>query len=194
MGAAVAVVTARFARTQEPESNLPLPRRETFESGDFIWPKKPGAYVPYNSASENSVNQDEQRWLREREAFLERVQREPTYLTQQDIENIRQLTYREFYARYAGDQTPGVPGNYSTGGGIYVGHVGILEIDDKNEAWVVEALGGQGVVRSKYDQWIKSRPDEIVWHGRVRDLDKASRAKIVDEAKKFLGRPYNFWN
>src|SRR5262249_9633198 len=81
-----------------------------------------------------------------------------------------------------------------SGGGIYVGHVGLVEIDGDRVPWVIEALMANGVVRSKYDDWLRGRPGEIVWHGRVRQLDATQRAAIAIEAKKHLGKPYNFWN
>ena len=173
---------------------LPLPNKDSFESGDFVWPKKPGAYVPYNSGAHSDAAVDEQRWMSERRTFLERAAQKGKYFTDKDLSAIRQLTYREFYARYAGDQSPGVPGTYTSGAGIYVGHVGVLEKDQQNEVWVVEALMGKGVVRTKYQEWIRQRPGEIVWHGRVRDIDASKRASIVQECKKQLGKPYDFWN
>jgi len=75
-----------------------------------------------------------------------------------------------------------------------VGHVGVIEVDDSNVPWVIEALLATGVVRSRYDQWIAGRPGEIVWHGRIRELPLGDRARIAFEAKRYLSRPYDFWN
>src|SRR5690606_3158393 len=41
----IAHPTQLFAQST---SDLPLPPEENFESGDFLWPKRPGAYVPYS--------------------------------------------------------------------------------------------------------------------------------------------------
>jgi uncharacterized protein YycO len=60
--------------------------------------------------------------------------------------------------------------------------------------WVIEALAESGVVRHKYDDWLRKRPGEIVWHGRVRELSKTARGQIPIESAKYLGRPYDFWN
>ena len=87
-----------------------------------------------------------------------------------------------------------VPGLYSSGGGIYVGHVAIVEIDQAGNPWVIEALLDHGVVRTPYAQWLTSRPGEIVWHGRVRDIPADQLAQIAIESKKYIGRPYDFWN
>ena len=93
-----------------------------------------------------------------------------------------------------GDQKPGVTGVYLSGSGIYVGHVGILDIDAAGTPWVTEALSRQGVITQSYAAWLKSRPGEIVWHGRVRGVDAAQRARIAAESKKHVGKPYKFWN
>jgi Permuted papain-like amidase enzyme, YaeF/YiiX, C92 family len=175
-------------------SGLPLPNKSTFESGDFVWPKKPGKYVPYRNDVDASPDEERQRWQAEKEAFVKNIRANPSYFSDADITELENMTFREFYSRYAGDQKPGVPGAYSTGAGIYVGHVGIIEVDSNKIPWIVEALMTRGVVRTTYDDWIASRPGEIVWHGRVRDLGAEDRAKIVSDAKKYLGRPYYFWN
>jgi Permuted papain-like amidase enzyme, YaeF/YiiX, C92 family len=180
--------------TGSQDRGLPLPNAATFQSGDLVWPKKPGAFVPYRYVSNISADRDAATWYAERDAFLQRLAREPGYFTVQDISELKKLDFREFHARYVGDQKPGIPGAYSTGGGIYVGHVGLIEVDDSTVPWVVEAVLGRGVVRSRYDDWIASRPDEIVWHGRIRDLPAVDRAGVVSESKKYLGRPYDFWN
>jgi len=166
-----------------------------FESGDFVWPKKPGAYVPYNSGSKNSPAQDREQWLQERDAYVAKLVTSPLQetLSQQRIAMLRSMDYREFLAIYAGDQRPGVPGAYS-GGAVYVGHVGIIEMDSNKTRWVIEAIIGKGVIRTTYADWITERSDQVVWLGRLRQLDAVQRAKIVMEAKRELGKPYDFWN
>jgi hypothetical protein len=173
---------------------LPLPNKETFESGDLVWPKKPGTYVPYRNDVYASPEEEQRRWQVEKQAFIKNIRANPTYFSEADIAELENMTFPEFYSRYAGDQKPGVPGTYSTGAGIYVGHVGIVEVDRNKTPWIVEALMTRGVVRTTYDDWIKSRPGEIVWHGRVRDLSPEERGKILAEAKKYLSKPYYFWN
>jgi len=180
---------------QGTDDSLPLPRPESFESGDFLWPKKPGVYVPYNSGGRTITAQDDEaEWEAGKRKFLAKVANDPGYFTSADIATIQGLTYREFYARYAGDQQPDLPGVYSTGSGIYVGHVGIVDIDGDGRPWIIEALMDGGVVRTAYDKWLQSRPGEVVWQGRVREISKQDRRKIVAEALKYLGRPYDFWN
>jgi hypothetical protein len=196
VAASLSLVSARavLAESQAPRE-LPRPDPAAFQTGDFVWPKKPGAYIPYHSGSSNSVVQDREQWLEERDAYIQRAaamsQGDP--LVQQRIATLRDLEYREFLAVYEGAQQPGVPGAYS-GGSVYVGHVGIVEVDRNKTAWIIEALLGKGVVRKTYADWITERSDHVVWLGRLRELDAEQRAKIATEARRYLGRPYDFWN
>jgi Permuted papain-like amidase enzyme, YaeF/YiiX, C92 family len=181
---------------QEPSlTDPPLPNPATFQSGDLLWPKKPGQFVPYRSViAADPVDDEEKRWLQERGEFITRARPGDTYLTSDELGTLETMSFREFYARYAGDQKPGIPGAYSSGNGIYVGHVAILSVDNENVVWVIEALWGKGVVRSSYADWLRLRPGEIVWQGRVRNLDPDQRRVIATESEKYIGRPYDFWN
>ncbi len=183
--------TAAFA---DLRTSNPLPDPKTFESGDLLWPKKPGVYVPYISDSRNDPNEDERQWLAERDKFVSQAPKIAPDLSAADIDYLRSLSFLEFYNRYVGDQVPGTPGVYRSKGGIYVGHVAILDKEPSGQAWVIEAIGGPGVIRQTYADWLKGRPREIVWHGRVGDRTAADRAKIAAAAKKYLGVKYDFWN
>src|SRR5262249_15635968 len=143
--------------------DAPLPDKTTFQSGDLLWPKMPGKYVPYNSGDRSGTDEDQHRWLTERRKFIANIREDRHYFSETDITEIQNLSFREFYARYAGDQKPDVPGLYASGAGIYVGHVGIIDIDSHKVPWVIEALYHHGVVRSQYDDWVSARPGEIVW-------------------------------
>jgi len=175
--------------------DLPRPNPNLFESGDFVWPKKPGAYVPYNSGSKNSPAEDRRQWEEEKDIYLQIASRIPNAdaVTLKRIEILRSIDHREFISIYAGAQQPGVPGVYS-GGSVYVGHVGILDLDNNGTPWVIEALLRQGVVRRKYEDWISDRSEDVVWLGRLRQTGVESRKRVVDEARKHLNKPYNFWN
>jgi Permuted papain-like amidase enzyme, YaeF/YiiX, C92 family len=170
-----------------------LPRSATFESGDFVWPKKPGVFVPYTQGVNRDPKRDQEIWEKEKREFINRAAKD-TYLTERQIDSIRRLDYREFLARYHADQRPDNPGVYSSGGGLYVGHVGIVEVSATGEIDVIEALWDQGVVRQSYKKWLADRAGEIVWHGRLAQRSNADRERISVECTKHIGRPYEFWN
>ena len=173
----------------------PRPDPALFQSGDFVWPKVPGAFVPYDAGSARSAAEDQARWEAERKRYIDALRARPD-LDSTDRERIKvlsQMTYRDFLAVYEGNQTLGVPGAYS-GSGFYVGHVGILDIDSNGKAWVIEAVLGAGVRRVVYDEWLNARPKQMVWLGRLRQLSPQARASIVPEATKYIGKPYDFWN
>jgi hypothetical protein len=176
------------------DSVPPLPRPDMFESGDFVWPKRPGAFVPYKQSHDVTRQTDQEIWEREKVEFLRRSASQGTYLTQDQLSNLRDLDYREFLARYHGDQKPDIPGVYSTAAGLYVGHVGIIDITSNAEINVIEALDDQGVIQQSYTNWLAGRVGQVVWLGRLGKLEKDTRAKISKEAAQYLGRPYDFWN
>lgn len=164
-----------------------------FQSGDFLWPKKPGVFVPYDAGPPRAPDADEAKWNEERDRFIANVATKAPYFTPAQIQNMRNLSYREFYARYAGAGQR-KSATYSSGGPIYVGHVGIVEIDETGVPWVIEALSDRGVIRHTYADWAAERTGDLVWLGRLAKLSPTLRAKIPAEAKKEVGKPYDFWN
>ncbi|WP_081069360.1 YiiX/YebB-like N1pC/P60 family cysteine hydrolase [Burkholderia diffusa] len=174
---------------------IPHPDPALFQSGDFIWPKKPGAYVPYDAGGINDPTGDAAAWRAARDAYVQQLlsRPNPTLLDRQRVETLRDMDFREFIAIYEGAQKPGIPGVYS-GGSFYVGHVAIIDIDPSGEPWVIEALLDSGVVRSTYAKWIANRSDQVVWLGRLTQLDRTQRRSIVLPAAAQIGKPYNFWN
>lgn len=175
-------------------TSTPRPDPVRFEAGDLVWPKKPGAYVPYHAGSENSMTQDRAQWLRERDAYLAELNtRQLDDIDRARGQLLQNMEYREFLSIYEGDQKPGVPGEYS-GGALYVGHIGIIDRDQDGVPHVVEAVLGKGVIRTTYADWLTARPETLVWHGRINGISAADRAKIVTAAKEQLGKPYRFWN
>jgi uncharacterized protein YycO len=174
---------------------LPRPNPALFESGDFIWPKKPGVYVPYNSGSSNSPEQDKEQWIKERDIYLRKNVNSSSDdgILQKRLNILPDMQYSDFLAIYEGDKKLGETGAHSNGS-VYVGHVGILEVDSNKTTWVIEAMLGEGVVRKKYSDWMKKRSDEVFWLGRLKQIDAVRRHKIAVEAKKYLRKPYDFWN
>ena len=181
------------AHSQATES-AQLADSKLFKSGDFIWPKKPRVYVPYISGRPANPATDEVNWLRERDRFIADVTSKAPYLSPPAIDRLRRMSFAEFYAEYIGGQEPDTPGVYPRGDGLYVGHVGIIEVDPSGTPWVIEAVDGPGVFRHTYADWLAGRPGEIVWLGRVTGYSDEERVKISNAAKTQVGKPYNFWN
>lgn len=170
------------------------PDPKLFQTGDLVWPKKPGAYVQYHAGSANSPDEDRKQWLQERDAYLARMNAAKLDdLDRERVKLLQNMEYREFLAVYEGDQAPGVPGAYS-GGAVYVGHVGIIDIDKDGYPYVVEAMLNRGVIRSTYEDWLAARPGHLVWLGRINGISVDDRVKVAAAAKVQLGKPYAFWN
>jgi len=181
---------------QQSARTRPFPESKNLLSGDFIWPKKPDVYVPYNAGRDATYDQEKVEWEKEKRRFIEQIRKDPKSSAEMSeaAKQLENLDFLEFLARYQGDQKPGVPDSFGAGYPIYVGHVGIVYHDKNGEPSVVEALWGKGVVTTTYENWLKGRPGELVWHGRVRDYRDGERARIADYALAYINRPYNFWN
>ncbi|MGR4928240.1 YiiX/YebB-like N1pC/P60 family cysteine hydrolase [Bradyrhizobium sp. CAR08] len=170
-----------------------MPDPMQFQSGDFLWPKKPGVFVPYDAGPPRPVDADKAKWIEERDRFIADVASKAPYFTPAQTERMRKLTYEDFHEKYTGTRKSG-NATYSAGGPIYVGHVAIIDIDQAGAPWIIEALWGKGVIRRPYSDWTTERAGEVVWLGRLAKLSSADRARIPDEARKYIGKPYDFWN
>ncbi|MBQ9352074.1 YiiX/YebB-like N1pC/P60 family cysteine hydrolase [Phyllobacterium sp.] len=135
---------------------------------------------------------DRQKFETEKRAYLEHVAKSDRNFTASREDRFNRLSFEAFAKQYQGSQTLNVE-SLGTGSIVYVGHVAVLEIWD-GKPFVIEAVSGRGVVRQPYENWLASRPGEEVWHGRVADLPQEQCSKIPAEAKKYLGRPYEFFN
>ena len=51
-------------------SSVPVPNPKTLQSGDFVWPKKAGTFVPYDAGPPIDPNADETKWTQERDRFI----------------------------------------------------------------------------------------------------------------------------
>lgn len=171
----------------------PMPDPKQFQSGDFLWPKKPGVFVPYDAGPPRPADADKAKWYEERDRFIANVATKAPYFTPAQTERMRKLTYEQFRAQYTGTRKPG-NATYSVSSPVYVGHVAIIDVDQAGTPWIIEALWGKGVVRRPYSDWTTERAGELVWLGRLAKLSAVDRARISDEARKYVGRPYDFWN
>jgi hypothetical protein len=191
LGLCSLLIAGRTAGAEQQNQYQPDP--STFEAGDLLWPKPPGKVVPYRSGTQADLREERNHWITEKEIFISEAPAKAPHLAPQEIEKLRELTFDQFYEIYAADRNPSGAGTFGLPDGVYVGHVGLIDLEG-GTPWVVEALWGSGVVRMTYDEWLQGRSNELVWHGRLRGYDTADRGKTVAEAKNHLGKPYDFWN
>ncbi len=189
----------------------PHPNPAAFQSGDFLWPAKPGDFIPRYSVRGIAPNEEAVTWEEEKRKFIEdaRASGNPDQLAA--AAQLERLSYDEFQARYfsgGGDAGTRERGLATRGIGIpQVGHVALIEVDDSGAPWVIEAMPKSvhryeslysrfknGVIRTPYTDWIEQHKAYNVWQGRLRNFDKAQRTRIVTEAKPFLGKDYWFWS
>jgi uncharacterized protein YycO len=176
------------------QENPQFPAPNTLQTGDLIWPKKPGAIVPYNSQPGEAQAGEAAQWEGHKQKYLTELRKNPapTDEEKQRYSALQSMTYEDFVEQYlrgteAGRSTAFGTGNFS------VGHVGIVQIQDGTPT-VVEAMIGFGVRRLTYADWTKERPGELVWLARLKDLSAEKRAAVAQIAASYIGRPYHFWN
>jgi acylphosphatase len=189
------------------------PNPKTFETGDIVWPKPPGVFVPYaGTAADRMIVQaqelQEEEWNELRIQFIRAARADtpdvdPEKLAYQrkvaDI--VETMPYTRFFHEYTANVKPDDFQTYGIGQIAYVGHVAIIEVDAATKIpYVIEAVFGPSltckscVQRVTYADWLKARGDILVWHGRVRNVDAGKRAAIATEAKQQLNKPYRFFN
>lgn len=195
VGAAAASLAPQIGFSQPQDVVVPRPNPKSFQNGDLVWPKKPGAYVPYASVPDADYDADKRQWLADRDAYVGRMEKDPTLDEEgrKELDRLRTMEFSEFVVRYEADEQVGVYTPYA-GSGLYVGHVGFIEIDKDSTAWVIEAVLHKGVIRQRYSEWLAGRPGTYVWHGRIRDVNAAQSDQMIAESKKHIGKPYDFWN
>ncbi|MBV8282827.1 MAG: hypothetical protein JO347_12315, partial [Candidatus Eremiobacteraeota bacterium] len=164
------------------------------EAGDLIWPKKPGVIVPYDSRPGQAENSDTARWQKEKEAYLDQLRKKPDPSPEEKerYAALQKMTYEEFTGYYLSDRVPSEPATYGLGN-LDVGHVGIIEIRD-GTPFVVEAMIGYGVRQLSYADWLRDRPGELFWVGRLKCVSPEKRAAVAAKAAEQLGKPYDFWD
>lgn len=186
------LVNAQQAAIERPAASM-------LQNGDLIWPKNPKAIVPYDSSLETKREAVQKQWETERDAFVAQVRKDPapTPAMLQLATNLEALSYSEFSLRYLADTQKSDIEKY---GGIddilSVGHVGIVEVAGDGQRFVIEAVWGDSkkVQRVSYADWLSGRADSWIWVGRLNGVSDATKQKFVEQAKSYLGRPYNFWN
>lgn len=173
---------------------LSNPSADNLEAGDLLWPKPPGALVPFDSRAGAAEASQAAEWEKEKNAYMAKL-RKSSRITPDDqarINALAALDYKKFKSVYLGDADPNTTVDYS-GGFFYVGHVGIVDIE-RGIPFVIEALAGQGVRRVSYADWLSERAGQLVWQARLEGISKERRSAVATTAATYLGRPYDFWN
>lgn len=184
-----------------------FPNPETFQTGDLLWPKRKGAVVPRTRSLRARSNQEGRAWESARQQLL--ADPVAAGLSPEVAERLRSMSYEEFERVYfsasPAEAPASAPSPKSRSLGavrqpISVGHVGLIEVDNRGIPYVVEATptmpdgGPAGVIRTPYADWLKRYADIQVWHGRLRDVDAGIRGRIVEVALSQLAKPYDFFN
>ncbi len=177
------------------------PDPATFQTGDFLWPKEPGAWVPYftdpsavarlrKATPEQAFAEERARWEKEKQDFLggRRGRLKPE---QQAF--LETLTFEEFRAIYLGNALGPRAELGALGWPVYVGHVAVLNQKPGGKWEVIEAVPPKVQVVA-YDDWLAGRPGQDLWHGRLKKYDQADRARVAVEANKHDKKPYELWN
>jgi hypothetical protein len=162
--------------------------KSSLESGDYVWAKTEGAFVPY-SRKEDHVAQEFSKQLKEFEKRIYSLRPDEGKVWEGTFER-RPKNLREYQAAYFSEQNPNDGQPLSAR--VEVGHVGIVSVD-RDKIYVVEALLSEGVSKRSLDDWLKERMGQSIWVGRLKGYEKIERAKIAIEAEKFIGKPYSFF-
>lgn len=171
-----------------------LPDPGTFQSGDLIWPKKPGQVVPYTAEYTSTYEKDKKRWEGERKKFLAAIKKKknaPPH-ERKAAQVLETMTFEEFLSMYLGNSGSTGLRPESIDFPVYWGHVGMIFIKD-GTPWVVEAVIPK-VRQVPYSTFLSDRAGANVWHGRLMKFSLSDRAKVPQEALKQDGKPFEFFN
>jgi hypothetical protein len=189
--AAASTFAAGLPSPARAASPKPFPLPEELKDGDLVWPKLPGAFIPYSYMGADSAPLDETEWEAGKRAYLA-----ATPVTMDNVDLINQLdslTYARFRANYLAGKVEGQLIPYGYGPDSMVGHVAIVRLAEDGTPWMVEAIPAPGVHSVTYEDWKNARPGEIAWHGRIMNLAVEQRRAVADAARAFSGAPYDFW-
>lgn len=188
------------AQTPLPKAVPDFPDSQKFQTGDLLWPKKKGAFVPRTRSIGAPPNEERKTW----EAARQRTLTEPERagVSPEVAEKLKTMRFEEFERLYhsgAAQPAPGQATRGLLGDTVSVGHVGLIEVGANGIAYVIEATpqgpgNAAGVIRTRYADWLNAYANIQVWHGRLRNLDDRTRAGVVTAALAQIGKPYDFFN
>jgi hypothetical protein len=191
------------AQAPLPKAVPDFPDSGKFQTGDLLWPKKKGAFVPRTrSVGAPPPSEERKTWEAERQRALSEPQR--AGLSPEVAEKLKGMRFDEFERLYHSGAAQPAPGQAPAtrgllGDTISVGHVGLIEVGANGIAYVIEATpqgpgSASGVIRTRYADWLNAYANIQVWHGRWAGLDEQMRAGVVKAALAQIGKPYDFFN
>lgn len=211
-GAMAGILQAKAAFSQLVNA-AERPDPKTFESGDFVWPKPPGAFIPYEGVPPERLLVDaqevtESEWTRLKFEFIRAARAADPGVDPAErqyrldiADRLETMSYSTFFNDYSAGVSPKEFQTYGAGQIAYVGHVAILEVDPASKIpYVIEAVYGQTleckscVQRVSYERWLSARGNVLVWHGRLKGVGAAQRAQVAALAGVEQGKPYRFFN
>ena len=192
VGGSATLFGAALPASVHAQASKPFPLASELESGDLLWPKEPGTFIPYRYVGNTEPTADVLEWETSRDAAIAEIRKNLTMENVALLNELKDLTYARFRARYLNGSEPGTLVEYGRGGVAAVGHVAVVLIGSDSVPRVVEAVPPKVIV-STYDQWVAARPKEVVWQGRLRGKSGDERHAVAMEALKYDTRPYDFW-
>ncbi len=168
----------------------------TLQSGDLIWPRDPDKRAVYVMAGTGADSeQDRQAWLETKAEFEARVARGEIQMTAEEIAYLKALTYEQFRRRYDEDTAPSPLVLRGARGGLTVGHVAIVIIEN-GKTEVVEAVWGsiKKVIRRPYTDFENEHAKDLKWRARLKGRTPEEMHKVALTAAGQERKPYDFWN
>ena len=201
-GAALAMYPTRSSG-QSFADLPPHPDPRLFETGDFLWPKKPDEYVPFNTEQEMTESEERAKWEKEKDTYLRKHGSRAPSRGSRAAARLSEMSFEDFHSLFTEDLPASTQRPYSYGS-IGFGHAAIVEKDSQGKLWVIEAMPksykfllgatSNGVIRVPYENWKNARANQKIWHGRIAEIGLSQRANIAKQARAFEGQPYDFWN
>jgi uncharacterized protein YycO len=181
---------------------VPKPRDEvrndlsedTLQSGDLIFPRRPGARVIYKSASPSPrLSNERSLWEAGKAQALASGKAGRMDLREGDMKRLRATTYDDFLQDYSAPAT--APGDGLSALGLTTGHVAIV-VRDGDRLDVVEAVTSNlnRVDRRPYRAFAEEHRPDMLWQARLKGCTGQERDAFARSAASHTGKPYDFFN
>lgn len=181
VGAAAALTSAcETLRAEDAEAPNAL-SEDRLQSGDLIFPRRPGSTVIYKStAGLVGLSGERRAWEAAKSKVLSDGKAGDVILLPSDQLRLRETSYEEFLRGYSAPATAAVLGDTMTSLGLTTGHVAIV-VREGDRLEVVEAVPGV-VVRRPYEAFKEEHRPDMLWQARLRghtDQQRAAFARVA---------------